>query len=376
VNYFAREVQGMSKPIRSQCEGPLRGKVHLFLTGILVGSVLGSCAFFDLLEPITPGTSSNYNLYVGDQAFKKVFIVDAQTNAIVDTIGGFRYEVYDVAVAKDGGILFVCTRSGTINAPGEIYSVFLSHRSKSLLYSGLGSVFVSAQGDAFLVSNGRIGKIDPGGTTVSFFDSLDIIDDGGYNYQSVAFDANKPLLYVVTNESRLVAYDYHARSVVRNYQGLYNVVHIITSKDGNTIYATMAPARCVAFDLQRDSIMRSAAANLAGSLALSANEGQLFVTDPGGYLIPEPAPSGTVSVFDPTTLDLIGDLDVKKIAPYGVSWQTDQIIILPDNEKAFVGNATTAVYVVDTRQLQVRSLIQFPWPRFIRALTLAKKPQQ
>lgn len=55
-----------------------------------------------------------YNLYVGNWGSNEVYIVDTNSNTMVDTLRGFDYYIWDLAITLSGAKLYVSTKGGLI----------------------------------------------------------------------------------------------------------------------------------------------------------------------------------------------------------------------------------------------------------------------
>ena len=310
-------------------------------------------------NPPNGPNSKGYNLYVGNWGFDEVFVIDTDSNAVVDTLRGFG-SVWDLAVTKSGKKLYISTREGPVNFPGKVYSVDLQTRHIKLILDKVADVYVVPNGIVIIISKDpfqlprQIGTIDTLSDAITFFDTLDV-RDAGVNYQSVVLDRTFPLFYAVNNALQLFAYDYEQRKVVRVFENLFGPkLHMVLSPDGKFLYAAGGPV----FDLERDAAIAGVGGNHLGSLALSADGGYLYITDPGGYLLPEPVPSGKVFIFQTSTNTYNGEIDVQKAVPFGHGWQTDRIVLMPDGRTAYVSNWLDLIFVIDLQQREVVKLIQ------------------
>lgn len=310
--------------------------------------------------------SKGYNLYVGRWGGNQVYVMDTDSNVVVDTLLGFNNYVWDLAVTKSGEKLYVSTREGPRNTPGKVYSVKLRTRQVSLIWSGIASdVFVAPNGEIIIISYeprpegalegpAYLGTIDTLSDAITFIDTLDIRDTG-YNYQTVVFDRNRPLLYAVNNSIQLFAYDYEKREVVRVYDNLYGPkLRMVISHDGKLLYVAGGPV----FDLECAVVVGWVGINHFSSLALSPDGEYLYITDPGGYLRLEPVPSGKVFIFQTSTNSYVGEIDTRPAMGY-VTY-TDRIVIMPDGKTAYVSNWLNDVFVLDLQRRVVKELISFP----------------
>ncbi len=321
-------------------------------------------------NPVTPKGEPPYNnvLFLGDENKGHVYVVDTDRNVVVDTIGFDKY-IWEFAVTHSGAKLYVCTRESSVNRPGKIYSLDLRTREKSIIWAGLASdVFAAPDGEVFIFSyeprwdkategTTYVGIIDTLSDAITFIDTLDIRDIG-HNYQSVAFDGNRPLLYAVREDDRLFAYNYETRQVERIYENISGPLkHMITSPDGKTLYVAGGPV----FDLEQDSVIAWVGGNYLGSLALSPDGERLYITDPGGYLRLEPVPTGKIKIFETSSNSYTGYIDVRQavVPPDHLSVATDRIVLMPDGKTAYVSNWIQLVFVVDLQLKAVKKTLVF-----------------
>lgn len=302
--------------------------------------------------------AKGYNLYIGNWGYDEVFVVDTDSNAVVDTLRGFG-SVWDLAVSSSGAKLYVSTRQGPINFPGNLYTVDFRTKRLDMIYSKVVDVYLAPQGTIFIISKDpfqlprSIGIIDTISNAITFFDTLDIRDTGN-NSQSVVFDRTRSLLYAVNNDKRLFVYDYDKKEIVRVYQNLFDPLHMVISPNGRFLYVAGGPV----FDLERDSVIARVGGNILGSLALSPDGEYLYVTDPGKYIIFDPPPIGKVRIFHTNTNRYGGDIDVNRASGH-IDTITDRIVIMPDGETAYVTDSIANLFVIDFTRREVKDIVKF-----------------
>ena len=314
-----------------------------------------------------------YNLYVGNWGGNEVFVMDTDSNAVVDTLSGFPYTIWHLAVTKSGRKLYVCTRNDVPPTySGNVFSVDLKARNSFLISNEISDVFVAPNGLVFVITymidskKGALGVIDTVMDAITYVDTLDI-RDAHHNYQAVAFDRNRPLLYAVNNSNHLFAYDYDKKEIVRTYQSISLLRQMVISNDGRYLYFAGGPV----FDLETGQAIANVGGNALGSLALSPDGEYLYITDPGVPGNIEITPSGKVFIFQTSTNSYVGEIDVKEIEPnYG--WLTDRIDLMPDGKTAYVSGWHVLVYVMDLENREVTNVIEIPG--FTRPMILGVKP--
>lgn len=309
--------------------------------------------------PVEPDTTSpiGYNLYVGNWGFTEVYVLDTETNSVVDTLHGFnqgfQVGVWDLAVTRSGAKLYVSTRKGPRNGPGYVYSVDVKSKDVATIFNKPSDVYVAPSGAVFVVAsepyrNWRyVGLIDTLSDAITFIDTLNI-RDSGYNSQSLVFDPDDSRFYTFDNQNRLFAYDYEDREIVRKYENFVgDLLHMVISPDGRYLYMAGGPV----FDLELDLVVAGVGGNLLGSLALSPDGEYIYITDPGKYWQFEPPSSGKVGIFQTSTNSYIGEIDV------GSGRITDRIVVTPDGKRAYVSRWVEDVFALNLHSRLVREVI-------------------
>lgn len=296
--------------------------------------------------------NSGYYLYVCNANGNEIFIIDTDSNIVVDTIYGLDKYICDIAVSRDGRQIFVATQGSYQSIEPKIYSVDVMTKKVQHLINKACNLFDSPDGSIFLITsptaNGKnfIGQMYPHSNTIIFFDTINVQIDVTTNRQSVVFDWNKHIFYGINNDNQLFKYNYCKKNIERVYNNLqgYYALNMMLSVDGRYIYVAGGSI----FDLERDSIIGFLGGNHLGSLALSYTGEFLYITDPGHY-IHEPMPSGEVAIFNTRFKKYDGTIDVKPAAqPYDCCPITDRIIIMPfDIKIAYVSGWSEYVYILD-----------------------------
>lgn len=321
--------------------------------------------------------ATSYNLYVGNWGFDQVYVVDTDSDRVVDTLRGFG-SVWDVTPTKSGKKLYVTTRQGPVNYPGVVYSVDLETKQKKAILAKSADIYLKPNGIPLIIASTprdsmrQVGIIDTVTDAIIFFDTLDI-QDGGVNYEALAFDPITPVFYTIDNSDRLLAYDYEKRIITNIYQGVAGIVKLTLSMDATKMYCTVYSLGWASIDLKRDTLIIAEPCNYLGSLALHPNGEYLYITDPGKYLIPEPVPSGKIKIFETSSYSYIGSIDVNKASGQAHT-MTDRMAIMPDGRKAYVCDAIANIFVLDLEKNDVVRVIKFqPRNITIRSLTLGVK---
>jgi len=241
---------------------------------------------FPTTPPTPPEIKTGYYVYVGNEAIwagAGVYVIDTDSHAVVDSIDGFPYSVYQLAITKGGSKLYVCTCDGPVNSPGNVYSVDLMTKEIKLILERSANVYTAPSGLVLIILKEtpytdprHIGTIDTLTDEIHFFDVLDLWDEKE-NDQSVVFDPRRPIFYAPDKGLLLLAYDYERMEIIRRYQTRAVFLRMVISPDGKTLYVAGGPV----FDLEADStIVEGIGENFQGSLALSNDGEYLYITDP------------------------------------------------------------------------------------------------
>ncbi len=312
-----------------------------------------------------PCTDVKYRLYVGNQGADQVYVIDLDSNTVIDTLSGFTGEIINLAITKSGRKMFVRTVSGYgAEYSAKAFSVDMSTKEKKIIHDRPSEIVVAPDGSVFLFSYiifeedsslAVVGTIDTITDNISFFDTLNIRNNSGLPNHSIIFDRHRPVFYSVTDSNQLFAYDYNQRKILRRYNLYGSLLSLSLSLDGKKLYAAGGPV----FDLENDSIIGIVGGNHLGSVALKPTGDYLYVTDPGGYIIP-PSPTGKVYIFETSSNSYVGEIDIRPFAPE--SKITDYIVISPDGKTAYISNWLKYIFVIDIETntvLHVMSLNSF-----------------
>jgi DNA-binding beta-propeller fold protein YncE len=325
---------------------------------------------------IGEATNYNMNLYVGNWGYDQVFVLDTDSDTIVDTLTGF-VSVSDIIATRSGKKLYVTTSQYSVypydtTYPASVYSVDLQTKLKKQILEKSSSIYLEPDGVPLIFawqgndSLKQVGMIDTVSDEIAFFDTLDIINAG---YEGLVFDPQKNIFYSWTNRYYFFAYNYKDKEITQNYSFVNTPSRMVISPDGKQIYFANGPV----LDVIRDSLVGSVPANNLASLSLSPDGQSLYITDPGKYIIPEPVPSGKIEVFLTRTNSYIDSIDVN-MASGQAHTITDRMIIMPDGKKAYVTDSISNIFVLDLETNEVVNVIRFvPHNIQIRPLYLGTK---
>ncbi|MFH1213028.1 MAG: T9SS type A sorting domain-containing protein [Candidatus Neomarinimicrobiota bacterium] len=318
-------------------------------------------------------THYNMNLYVGNYGYDQIYVIDTDDDTVIDTLKGF-ISVKDVVPTKGGKKLYVSTFKYSVypydtTYPAVVYSVNLQTGLKNVIYNGSPLIKMTSNGVPLVFFDRQIGTLDTLTDAITFFDSLDVVLDSP---QPIVFDPNAPIFYTLNSRNQFFAYNYQNQSIVRYFNSISQFYRMTISADGKYIYCSNGPI----VEIVADSIVGWITANYRGSIAQTFDSQYLYVTDPGAYLIPEPIPSGHISIFNTRPdgrAEYTGYIDVNKAAGQAYTI-TDDIVIMPDAKKAYVSSYFSRIFSIDLEINEVVNVIRFK-PRNInlRSIILGVK---
>lgn len=315
-------------------------------------------------DPINSSRFKGNILFAGNWGHDQVYIVDIDSNKIVDSIKGFG-SVWNLSITHSKAKLYVSTREGPENSTGAAYSVDLNTGKISLILSKANILCISPSGEPIIFistpydSLKQVGIIDTTTDHISIIDTLDILDSGSIK-NIAAFCTSKTILYTLNNTGNIFAYDYKKRVIVNTFPSAGIPLNIIISRDKTKLFIVSDTYGLIAFDLSNYSYLAAnKRINTIGTLALSPDGQLLYITDPGKYLIPEPQPSGLISIFQASNLNFIGTIDINKIS--GLAYTlTDNIVLSKDGNTGYVSDFGATVFIVDLLKKQAIQEIKFP----------------
>jgi DNA-binding beta-propeller fold protein YncE len=328
-------------------------------------------------NPIIPPdiSTQHYYLYAGNWGYDQVYVIDTDSNTVVDTLRGFG-SVHDLAITHSGKKLYVSNRLGPVNYPGILYSVNLSTGDRKEIVQKATLVHISPDGLPIAIvstpydSLRQIGIIDTSTDEISYIDTLDLLDHDS-NYGSFAFSPILPVFYSLTNQGQLFAYDYIQKRVVKYYRSPA-MLNMCISRDGGLLFFANGPV----VDLVHDSVVGWIPAynsSVLGTVTLSIDGSKLYLTDPAKYWLPEPVASGRLKIFDASTFINRGYIDIHEASGEGLPL-TDRIVVMPDGKTAYVTASVVGVFVLDLKKDIVIKTINFePRNIWLRSLVVGAK---
>jgi len=342
--------------------------------------------------------ASNYNmyLYVASLGYDQIYIIDTDSDEIIDTLTGFRC-VGNVTPTKSGDKLYITTGSYSVfpydtTYPATVFSFNNVTKIKKEIFTSRAMICLEPSGVPFIIAEcisqdtglavdtmRLVGTIDTVTDAISFFDTLDLLrgDLSSARHERFVFNSKEPVFYTFNNQIRLYAYNYQEKRVIRYYSSLNLPYNMVISRDGKYIYCANGPV----LDVTNDSIIGWVPGNnesILGSLVQTPDEKYLYLTDPGKYILPEPVPSGHINIFNVKSdwsIAYVGFIDVNKASgrTYTI---TDRMVIMPDGKKGYVTDSIANIFVLDLEKNEVVNVIRFvPHNIQIRILSLGVRSE-
>lgn len=307
---------------------------------------------------VTGITHYNSSLYLCGGGYDRIYVVDTDSDAVIDTLTGFG-SIGKIAPLKGGSKVYVMTRTSPHNGQGVLYAWTRETRQIKPVLNKSADIWIRPDGIPLLIvstpydSIRQIAWIDTISDAVTVTDSIDIMD--AWFYQSVVFGSNDSTLFAWTNQNKLFQYNYYSKEILRQYTSVeFPSINIFKSPRGDRIYVAGGP--CI--QVSNDSIVGWLPGNNIGSIAVSSEGNRVYLTDPGNPSNMNIMPSGEVTVFDSSLNMPISSIDINVASGLAYT-MTDQILIMPDGEKAYVTDRYADVFVIDLTRNQVSNVIRF-----------------
>jgi 6-phosphogluconolactonase (cycloisomerase 2 family) len=217
-------------------------------------------------DPIISSRFKGNILFAGNWGHDQVYIVDIDSNKIVDSIKGFG-AVWNLAITHSKSKLYVSTREGPENSPGAAYSVDLNTGKISFIISKANILCISPSGDPFIFistpydSLKQVGIIDTVTDHISIIDTLNILDSGAIN-NIVAFNSSKTILYSLNNMGNIFVYDYKKRAIVNTFPFVGIPLNILISRDNTKLFVASYTYGLIALDLSQIGILNEKISSL------------------------------------------------------------------------------------------------------------------
>ncbi len=327
---------------------------RVLFIGFIVSILINSCKD-SVNGPRSLQQNNGIYLYAGRIGGKQIYIVDTDSNKVIDSLTGFN-SIKSLAITKGGQILYVTDGIANNNSEGIIYSINSVTKARSIISDRPGGIFIEPEGIPLIISPipndtlSVVGTIDTVNNTISFFDTLNI-----YNYQSgnliLTFDPTLPIFYTLTKSNKLYSYDYKNKRVLKYYNSIGIPFHNMKiTPDGKYIYFAGGPVLEVAFD----TVVAFLSSNYNASLALSHDSKYLYMTDPG---LPNTISSARVYIYQTNTNKLVGSIDVSNNT---VRESTNSIVLKSDGITAYVSDKLNTIFVINLNTQSVITNVNLP----------------
>jgi len=296
-----------------------------------------------------------------------ILFIDTSTDSLVDTLV-IPYNVYGWGVSPGGSTLYLLGGIGGVGGGVEIDT-----RTKTIRYAGPLTGRPTPDGRYLIYSDSKILRvIDAHKRQVLFEDSIPMYVLG----MGWPFDERRNLVYGAFYEDsqslprKIGVFDYRNLKLVDIITpgdlGGYNVpvVDIVITRDGRKLYYTSSVGGRLftGIDLVEDRIVVLELINSISYLGITPDNRSIYLTDPGGFLIP-PEPTEKIEVYSPFFEKSLVAIDVCQYTSlcsmYGML--TDQITATPDGRKAYVSLwGLNYILVIDTQNNTISKVISLP----------------
>lgn len=324
-------------------------------------------------------SKGSYYLYVGNSESNDIFIIDTDSNTVVDTIRGFSNGVTDFVMTSSGKKMYVAKSEVLGNnytgyVTPRLYSVDLPSKRINIIQEKSSDVHLTPRGEVLVITHehdlGYIGLIDTLTDVITFLDTINIRDDSKENRQGIAFNRIYPVLYGISKDSTLFAYDYNLREVVYEYKSIkaYNFKHMIGSPDDKYLYVAEGPV----LDLVSDTIIGWIDGPATGWIELSLDGKHIYLTDIWPFIGHDFSPSGKVYMLTTgSNPEIIGEIDITPISTNGPPATYNIVLLPPDGKVAYVSGGLSCIYVIDV--MERKPLTRIDLSRITFPLAIGKK---
>lgn len=341
---------------------------------ILIASCCDDC-------PTCPGSTQPYRgyLYAADYENGWIYQIDTENDSLIDSVNYFNGQKYytgTVSVSSDGRY-FAAAYSLTLYTESMLTTVIYDAQTLNMItelpYS-YNSVFIPNQ-------NLYLGFMQDSVHIYSTPDFTRIHSDTITSYAFPVLDEseNRVYLHGIQTPDRLdstyiAAYDYVQRKVVDTWflrdsqDSLMIILQFDVNRDENLLYCTggsdVSGLYLACYDLnERETIFREPITSRYGSMRLSPDGAEVYMTDPGQpfiNLIP-----GIIFVYNAQSGNYVDGISLYGLDENpAVALFATPIIFTPTGEKAYVGSGRTekdsgTISVIDTKD---KMIIKHIWP--------------
>ncbi len=310
-------------------------------------------------NPVSPGLSRGPFLYAltpqSVDGYARIYYIDTSVDSLVDSLLLPYLDPLGLGVSPHGDRIYLTVRD---SSPFDVpYTIEINPYTKQIVYQGQNSGIPTPDGKYLL------GFTYPDkGLTVydARFHTKVFHSDTGFQDIRITFDESRGLVYGAIREPGITM----GKIGVFNYRTLRwervidlveaggfptLIFDIVVSPKLQKLYLSSPDPFFYVLDLRTDRLVKHVIASSHASLAITKDERYVYLTDPGGYLIP-PEPTGYIEIY--STFDeapVQPSIDTRTLCPLPCAYcplYTDQIKISPDGSKAYVSNFPGCIMVV------------------------------
>jgi len=324
-------------------------------------------------NPTGPGGVRGPILYAITSQFSLnrtlILFIDTTTDSLVDSMAVPYGAAWGWGASPDGSTLYLLSM-GRGGAGG---GVEIDTRTKTVKYAGPLTGRPTPDGKFLICSDSKSLKvIDAKRRKVLFEDSIPMIVQG----TGWPFDPLRGLVYAAylepgaTVATKIGVFDYRKLKLLKIIDpaeiGGYGVAvnDLVLTNDGNKLYYTASFGLLTGIDLRKERVITLLGLNALSWLGITPDDRYLYLTDPGGGIIP-PSPTGKIGVYSPDYEKPLESIDVCQQTDLClVPVPTNQIAISASGKKAYVTSSDmsgcSVLLVIDTRHNLIRELIRIP----------------
>lgn len=295
----------------------------------------------------------------------RVFYIDTATDSVVDSLL-IPYQCYSMGVSSDGSTLYIGVSGLPFNG------MEIDTKTKAIKYFGPNT--------GVPIPNERL-LVNP--WTSDFFDAFthelvykaDSLTTPLTGFLNIGrrFDTKRKLLYgpLPNTPHKIGVFDYRRFRLVK----VIDVVALgarklptgnaVVTFDGDKYYYSVplfAPYEYfVGIDLRNNRLVAEHIVIGGGLLDITPLNNNIYMTDPGGYLIP-PSPTGLVQIYSPIWERFLTPIDITKepnpCDSIVLLRSTDRIAISPDGRKAYLSMwGEGSIMVIDIPSNSVKKVL-------------------
>ncbi len=317
--------------------------------------------------PTAPPSSLVYMPFYSN----KVFVIDSSQDKIVDSIE-FSFPIGEINLSSNGKVLYVQKGYNYPcypNCPDSIIEVDV--KTKAIRYEGENSSLFPTPDGKYLVSIVRYSRLKGSNKWFKLFSALthQVVYESNLELTTrPTFDSQQSLLYMVTQDNKILVFDYKRLQIVRfldalDKKGFQNAFDILYSELDNRLYFSALDTNFFSYlgsiDTKLDKIVVTEQVGVNAPYYPYWGEGFLFASPSTKkiYLlswclcgsIPEEVPYNLFT-FSQDTKKIISELGIinADISPFALK-------ILPGGKRAYIGHSFGSIWtsIIDLEQNKI-----------------------